>query len=235
MANPYFQFKQFTVRHDRCGMKVGTDGVLLGAWSPIGDAQFVLDIGAGSGLVALMLAQRSSARIVAVELDEAAAIQAKENIEASPWLERMEVAQGDILSFSSDILFDLIVSNPPFFDLSLQSPDQKRTRARHTEGLSYDALLRKSAELLSPRGRICLIVPADKEQKIDELAQKNRLFPIRKTYVLPKPDAQPKRLLLELSVVERPLQTDELVIELARHQYSEGYISLTRDFYLKHK
>lgn len=233
MANPYFQFKQFTVRHDRCGMKVGTDGVLLGAWSPVRSGMHVLDIGTGSGLVALMLAQRGAGSLVAVELDEHAAEQARENAAGSPFADRIKVIQSDILHFSSDKRFDLIVSNPPYFDLSLQSPDRKRTLARHTDTLSYDALIEKSAQLLVEGGCISLVVPSELEQKLDQIAGDNQLFAIHKTFVLPKPDVAPKRLLVSFSNVEGSQITDQLVVELARHHYSDEFVSLTKDFYLK--
>lgn len=233
MANPYFQFKQFTIHHDRCAMKVGTDGVLLGAWAPVGADMKVLDIGAGSGLIALMLAQRGASSVTAVELDVHAAEQARDNVASSPYADRVEVVQSDILHFHSTEQFDLIVSNPPFFDFSLQSPDQKRTMARHTDSLSYDDLLIRSAQLLSPGGKISLIVPSDVEQKLDSIAQLAGLFVFRKTYVIPKPDASPKRLLVTYSNVSGNLVSDELVIELARHQYTDDFKALTRDFYLK--
>lgn len=233
MANPYFQFKQFTIHHDRCAMKVGTDGVLLGAWAPVGAGMKVLDIGAGSGLIALMLAQRGASSVTAVELDVHAAEQARENVASSPYADRVEVVQSDILHFHATEQFDLIVSNPPFFDFSLQSPDQKRTMARHTDSLSYDDLLIKSAQLLSPAGKISLIVPSDLEQKLDSIAQLAGLFAFRKTYVIPKPYASPKRLLVTYSNVSGNLVSDELVIELARHQYTDDFKALTRDFYLK--
>ena len=233
MANPYFQFKQFTIRHDRCAMKVGTDGVLLGAWAPVKEGMRVLDVGAGSGLIALMLAQRGAASVIAVELDEDAAAQAAENVAESPFADRVEVVQSDILHFQPEQCFDLIVSNPPYFDLSLQSPDKQRTLARHTDSLSYDDLLSVSARLLNDGGLISLVVPVDVEQKLDAIAQSTALLTVRKTFVIPKPGAAPKRLLVSYSNVERELQQDELLVELARHHYSEEFISLTKAFYLK--
>ena len=133
MSNPYFQFKQFTVWHDKCAMKVGTDGVLLGAWTSVESAHRILDIGTGTGLVALMLVQRSlpDANIVALEIDEAAVGQARENIIRSPWKERVEVVQADFRKYRSSDKFDVIVSNPPYFVDSLECPDRQRTAARH--------------------------------------------------------------------------------------------------------
>src|SRR5574344_2567439 len=131
MSNSYFRFKQFSVFQERCAMKVGTDGVLLGAWAKVDAANRILDIGTGTGLVALMLAQRSTAMITAVEIDEEAAIQAEENFCQSPWANRFEVVNSDITSYETDALFDVIVSNPPYFVDSLQCPDGQRSLARH--------------------------------------------------------------------------------------------------------
>lgn len=233
MSNVGFRFKQFFVSHDRCAMKVGTDGVLLGAWSRVQQVDSVLDIGTGSGLVALMLAQRSSAHITALEIDENAAAQAAENVLNSPWSNRISVCACDFLSYHSTARFDLIVSNPPYFEHSLPSPDLHRTNARHTQCLNYESLLQHSARLLSPEGRICLILPFDKFALVEALAIRNQLFLTRTCIVRPTPDREPKRLLVEFSTVEIPLQVEELVIELTRHRYSDEYIALTKDFYLK--
>ena len=140
MPNPYFQFKQFTVRHDKCAMKVGTDGVLLGAWAPVQDVKRILDVGAGSGLISLQLAQRNpEAVITSVEIDPAAAAQAQENIQSSPWSNRMEVVCCDFRKYHPEDKFDLIVSNPPYFVDALRCPDNQRCMARHTsEHSRYD-------------------------------------------------------------------------------------------------
>lgn len=233
MPKDSFQFKQFTIFHDRCAMKVGTDGVLLGAWCPISDNDLVLEVGAGSGLVSLMLAQRSKASILGVEIDIEAASQAKGNIEKSPWSGQIGLIEADFLEYNSVQKFDLLVSNPPFFDDSLLSPSTSRSLARHTHSLSYDNLMVKAAQLLSDRGRICLIIPYDKGAKLDQLAEKNGLYKTKCVAVIPKPEALPKRLLIEYSKVESSLSITKLLIEIDRHQYSDDYIALTKDFYLK--
>lgn len=233
MPNPYFQFKQFTVWHDKCAMKVGTDGVLLGAWTNISNANSVLDIGTGTGLVALMIAQRCASEILALEIDENAVSQAIENKERSPWKERISVQHSDFKTFSCDKRFDLIVSNPPYFSDSLLSPDAKRSTARHTNGLSYYELVEGVSSLLSPKGEFSLIIPADTIDKIKEIAAVYNLYPIRQTNVLSKPDSMPKRTLVTFSFSNFICtETNELVIELSRHQYSKEYISLTKDYYL---
>ncbi len=235
MPNPYFSFKQFTVHHDRCAMKVGTDGVLLGAWADVSQARRVLDIGTGTGLIALMLAQRSAeARITAIDIDADAVGQARENVTASPWADRITVEQQDLCRYHADERFDLIVSNPPYFNDSLKCPDAQRATARHTDGLDFHTLITQTIALLTENGRFAVIIPTDGMPLFMEIALREGLHLHRRTLVRTKPDAAPKRVLLsfgrssEVETVE-----DELVVELARHEYSEEYIALTRDFYLK--
>ena len=166
MPNPYFAFKQFTVRHDRCAMKVGTDGVLLGAWTDLSHSRRILDIGTGTGLIALMLAQRCmDARITAIDLDSAAVEQAQENIQASPWKDRIEALQQDICTYHPNGTFDTIVSNPPYFIDSLKCPDGQRSTARHTDTLDADRLIGKVSELLTSDGRFSIILPAEQNAR----------------------------------------------------------------------
>lgn len=233
MPNPYFQFKQFTVWHDKCAMKVGTDGVLLGAWADVFEVGSVLDIGTGTGLVALMMAQRCGAYITAVEVDASAAEQARENISRSPWQDRIEVVQEDFRNFHPVKKFDLIVSNPPYFVGSLQCPDEQRTIARHAGNLTYWDLVGKASKLLSENGRFSLIIPTEAIESIQSFASRNGLHLQRKTYVITKPDTLPKRALLTFGSRQTGNKEDELLVELARHQYSKEYIELTKEFYLK--
>ncbi len=235
MPNPYFSFKQFTVRHDRCAMKVGTDGVLLGAWADVSAARRVLDIGTGTGLIALMIAQRcADARITAIDIDSDAVGQARENVSASPWADRIVVEQHDLNLYGTDGRFDLIVSNPPYFNDSLKCPDAQRSAARHTDGLTFHTLIERAVALLAKDGRFAVIIPTDGMSLFLEIASGHGLHLRRRTLVRTKPGAIPKRVLLsfglssEIATVE-----DELVIELERHVYSEEYIALTREFYLR--
>lgn len=234
MPQPYFQFKQFTVWHDKCAMKVGTDGVLLGAWAPVGSANRILDIGTGTGLVALMLAQRTGkASITALEIDSDASIQARENVERSPWKERVEVIQADFKQYYSPLKYDLIVSNPPYFADSLESPDQKRNCARHNGHLTYEELLKGATSLLSAQGIFTLVIPSDAAGCVAELAAKYALYPSRQLLVSTKVNDKPKRILISFTFEKQECHTEHLLTEIARHQYSEEYIRLTKDFYLK--
>lgn len=236
MANPYFQFKKFTVWHDKCAMKVGTDGVLLGAWANIEKCQRILDVGTGTGLIALMLAQRSTAILDAIDIDPDACLQAQENIAKSPFANRIQVYQSPLSEYKPDenIKYDLIVSNPPYFIDSLKCPDIKRNLARHTDTLSLPDLLRDSRKMLAPEGNIALVLPFEQRESLIDLAQKESLSPSRETHVSPLPGAIPKRLLIELSAkpTAQP-KLSYLALEIERHRYTDEFTALAKDFYLK--
>ena len=234
MPNPYFAFKQFTIRHDRCAMKVGTDGVLLGAWTDIRHARRILDIGTGTGLIALMLAQRCpEASVTALDIDADAVSQAQENIQDSLWQERVEAILQDVRTYQPQALFDTIVSNPPYFVDSLKCPDNQRNTARHTDMLDMQALLHQAGQLLTPDGRFSIVLPAEQTDALVETAGGVGLYPSRHTAVITRPGVPPKRTLMEFARQKEAFRSDELVIELERHVYSEAYIALTKDFYLK--
>lgn len=233
MANSYFTFKQFTVRHDRCAMKVGTDGVLLGAWTDVSASRRILDVGTGTGLIALMLAQRCEAFITGIDIDTEAVGQAAENIAASPWKDRVGVMQQDVCSYTPTELYDTIVSNPPFFIQSLKCPDCRRNTARHTDTLDAERLFAAAARLLRPDGCFSLILPAEQKEEVVGIAARSGFGLLRHTAVVTRPGLPPKRSLLEFRKTEGECRENELVIELSRHVYSEDYIALTRAFYLK--
>lgn len=234
MANPFFTFKQFTVFHDQCAMKVGTDGVLLGAWVQVGSTQKILDVGTGTGLIALMLAQRSTAQIDAIDIDKSAYKQACRNVLASPFAGQICVFHSSFADFSTDSKYDLIVSNPPYFSQSLKSPDEKRSKARHDDLLPLEELIAGSMPLLSEKGRIALILPVEQDQKLTDILTQNQLYRTRQTNVLPTPSGAIKRILVELSPTPNPDYAPEcLTIEIERHKYTQEYETLTRDFYLK--
>ncbi len=231
-----FKFKQFDICHDKTGMKVGTDGVLLGAWANCSAAQSILDIGAGTGLISIMLAQRNAvASIHAIEIEKEAFLQSVENVKASKWSDRIEIKHCSLQNFDSEIVsgFDLIVSNPPFFENSQKSEIEKRNLARHTQTLTFAELIGFSEKLLSNCGLLSVIIPFDSLTYFIDLATESKLFLVRKTLVKPNLYKKPKRVLLEFSKQNAQLIDTELTIELSRHVYTSQYIELTKDFYLK--
>ena len=234
--NNDFQFKQFTIRQQNAGMKVGTDGVLLGAWAPVAQVQNILDVGTGTGLITLMLAQRSSAMIHGVELEGTAYQDACLNVKASPWSHRIKITNCSIQDFALNHFktFDLIVSNPPYFVNSKKTNCKKRMVARHTDTLSYDELLNCSEQLLSKHGRICIIFPHSQLENILFEAHCIGLWEQRITLVYSKADKPAGRALLMLSRNRETCIYDQLVIHTEHsNKYTQEYINLTRDFYLK--
>lgn len=236
MSNSFFRFKQFTVFHDQCAMKVGTDGVLLGAWTDINNTESLLDVGTGSGLIALMLAQKNNlSKIHAIDIDKDAIKQAKENISNSPYSSRITCERISLEEYvkESESKFDLIVSNPPFFDNSLKSPNRQRTLARHTDSLPVNDLICQSSLLLSDNGRLSIIYPYEYKKDITLLAKKNNLHISRITNVYPTPKSEPKRILIELSRKQSDVKEENIIIEKERHIYSDEFTALAKDFYLK--
>ena len=235
-----FQFKQFTIHQDRTAMKVGTDGVLLGAWAPIhSDVTRLLDIGTGTGLISLMLAQRYPLlNITAIDIDKDSIEQATENIKNSPFAQQITTQHTSLQDYNSNENFDAIVCNPPYFVASLKCPDSARTQARHTDSLSFDDLLFHSARLLRPNGSLSVVLPVQEGNQLIKLAPKYEFLLTELVHVHPTPTSAPKRLLMHFVkqiTDDRQQSTNEshLTIEIARHQYTPEYITLTRDFYLK--
>jgi len=233
-----FQFKQFSVEQDRCAMKIGTDGVLLGAWTPIPENIFsVLDVGAGTGIIALMLAQRTTAeQIDALEIDEEAYEQAVENFENSPWGDRLFCFHAGLDEFveEPEDEYDLIISNPPFYTEDYKTENEQRDLARFADALPFKDLVEAADLLLSENGIFSVIIPYKEEEKFITLAKDFDLFPIKITRVKGTPTTEIKRSLLAFSRhFSENFSVDELVIETSRHIYTEEYIALTKDFYLK--
>lgn len=235
MGSKAFQFKKFSVSQESATHKVGTDGVLLGAWVNIrkGD-NFVLDVGTGSGLIALMLAQRAKpdARIDAVEIEADDVKQARENVARSPWPEKVSIHHSPIQQFSSETKYNLISSNPPYFANSQTPPDKKRSRARHAYQLSFPDLLESTTRLLTKTGRLAVILPYSEGLHFINLARGFKLFPIRKTLFRSRATKPVKRLLLELDFQGSPHSESEIILHAHGERWSEEYKSLTRDFYL---
>lgn len=233
-----FQFKQFTIQQDKCAMKVGTDGVLLGAWTPVVNNPFsILDIGAGTGLIALILAQRSNAeQIDAIEIDDDAYEQAVENFEESPWGDRLFCYHAGLDEFveeMEDEEYDIIVSNPPFYTENYSSGNEQRDKARFTESLPFEELIEAAAILLSENGIFSVIIPFKEEEKFKAIAAEFRLYPAKITRVKGTPETEIKRSLLAFIRQQTETVIDELIIETDRHQYTSEYTAFTKDFYLK--
>ena len=233
-----FTFKQFAIEQDRCAMKIGTDGVLLGAWAPIDNHPFsILDIGTGTGIIALMLAQRSAAQqIDALEIDEAAYEQATDNFENSPWNDRLFCFHAGLDEFieEPEEEYDLIVSNPPFYSEDYKTENESRDLARFQDAMPFEQLLEAADLLLSEHGIFAVIIPFKEEENFIAFANEFELYPLKITRVKGTPTTEIKRSLLAFSRNETTdLPIDELVIETARHVYTQEYIGLTKDFYLK--
>jgi tRNA1Val (adenine37-N6)-methyltransferase len=229
-----FRFKQFTVCDERSAMKIGTDGVLLGAWADIEGDSRILDVGTGTGLIALMLAQRNaSAEIVGVDISHEAIEEARDNFLNSPWAKRLSVTEGDVCSFESNEKFDHIVSNPPYFVDSLHSPDAVRAMARHADTLPYEALVSAAERLLMPGGRLSVVLPTECAAAFRRVAFE-RVWLSRITDVITREGEAPKRTLMEFQLSDKPLMpcADSLTIQAKDGSYTTEYRHLTAEFYL---
>ena len=216
-------------------MKVGTDGVLLGAWAQVGNARRILDIGTGTGLIALMIAQRSEAEIDAIEVDQDAAKQASENVQLSPWKGRVHIHKVSLQEFVKRVRnYDLIVTNPPFFANALKASDERRSVARHNQSLNYSDLMHAVMQMLDSRGRFCVILPPEVFQQFNDLMNSVEFFPARQTHVYSKPTLPCIRILAEFSKENSLPEINQLIIETnERHNYSSQFINLVKDYYLK--
>lgn len=233
MSNNYFKFKQFTINQSDCAMKVGTDGVLLGAWAPVKYVKQVLDVGTGTGLIALQLAQRQpKAFIDAVEIDVSAAKQAGENINASPWADRIKVICKDFREYESETKYDLIVSNPPYFVNALHCPNEQRNMARHANRLNYEWLFAKSAQLLANNGQVSIIIPSEVGELVVETAWKYGLHPRQKLLLYTKPNKPCRRWLISFALGLSVCRQSKLTIHQLDGTYTYEYQQLTQDFYL---
>lgn len=228
-----FSFKQFSIEGGECGMPVSTDGVLLGAWCHLRNAAHILDIGTGTGLLALMCAQRqANATIWALDIEESAAVTAQINAANSPWAERIHIELGDINAVTYPVPFDVIVCNPPYFNSGEQSKTQQRATARHTDSLSHLALLTRCKALISAQGRASFILPVVEGEAFIQLAQQQGWSLSRLCRVKPTEQKAENRLLIELSLQACQTEYQQLTIRDTQG-YSDDFIALTKDFYLK--
>jgi tRNA1Val (adenine37-N6)-methyltransferase len=230
-----FQFKQFSIDDSNCAMKIGTDGCLLGAWADVSEAKSILDIGTGSGVIALMLAQRSTARINAVEIDGDAFRQATENFNDSPWANRLSVTHSSIQEYikGCEKKYDLIVCCPPYFINSLKTNDKKRRLARHTDSLSFEELLSGTMRLLEPDGKFCTIIPADLVKLFSDIALIEGFFVTKITEVFPKEEAPIVRTLLQLERTRKKCARNCIsILDKEGKSYTSEYKKLTGGFYI---
>lgn len=238
MSNSNFAFKQFSIRQEKCAMKVGTDAVLLGAWAKTYGARRILDIGTGTGVIALMLAQKSGASIDAIEIDSVSCEEARENVRQSPWPDRVRVHHISLQDFAKmqDERYELIVSNPPYFNDSLPATEESRTKARHTVLLPFSDLVSGAAKLLAKDGKFCVILPPREGEKFREIAASKGLHLTRITRVKTTPEKTEKRWLMQFAFKAKQQVSDStLIIEkdnLNAQHYSDEYRELTKDYYL---
>jgi len=236
MANNYFKFKQFTIHQEHAVFKITTDSVLLGAWAGLDGARHILDIGTGTGILALMAAQRCDADIVAIEPDRTSCMQAGLNITTSPWYNRIKLINSTLQDYipENNMLFDAIITNPPFFVNSLPNPDLQKATARHSLTLSHDELITHAIRLLTSGGALHLVLPVSEAEKLISLAARNGLICQKRLNVKPAPSQPPVRVLMTLGRQKNEPEESTIIIEKGgRHHYSDDYVSLTKDFYLK--
>ena len=238
--NKPFHFKEFTIDQDKTAMKVGTDAVLLGAWCSLESyPDTILDVGSGTGLISLMMAQRSDAETIdAVEIDPNAYEQSVANFEKSDWSDRLFCYHSSFQDFSEEMKeedeeYDLIISNPPFYNDNFETNDTSRNTARFTSALSFKELLDSTSKILSDSGIFTIIIPFKEQTVFVSLAAKYRLFLNRVCSVRGTESSEIKRSMLEFSFYQKEVEETTLVIEKARHKYTQEYINLTKDFYLK--
>jgi tRNA1Val (adenine37-N6)-methyltransferase len=235
MANSFFRFKQFTINQDKCAFKVGTDGVLLGACANVTGMKRILDIGTGTGLIALILAQRCDAEIIAIEPDNDSFVQASENVRLSKWSGRIRIENCTLQNFYPDnISFDLIVSNPPYFIDSLKNPDPAKSDTRHNDSLTHSDILTGARRLLAEDGLLQLIMPYDEGNIFIAEAQEHGFYCNSILKIRPMPSSEIRRLILGFTRKRTKPAERFLTIEKGkRHEFTEEYINLTKDFYLK--
>ena len=229
-----FRFKQFEIHDEFSAMKIGTDGVLLGAWVDVAHAKRILDVGTGTGLVAIMCAQRNAcARVHGIDIVEAAATEAQQNMLHTAWHSRLSAECVDLRSYCCEVRYDHVVSNPPFFLTTLQSPDAARAMARHADTLTYDDIVSAAEQLLTPGGRLSVVLPTECAATFRRVAFE-RLWLSRIMDVVTREGESPKRTLMEFQLSDKPLmpRAETLTIQTKEGSYTPEYRHLTEEFYL---
>lgn len=234
MKQNFFQFKQFKVHHDQSSMKVGTDAVLLACLAEMGDSKQILDIGCGSGIISLICGQNSNAQILGIDIDNDSIEQAKNNFKWSPWAQKLKASCISLQDFSSSStkLFDLIISNPPFFVDSMKSGIKKRNLARHNDHLSFQDLIISSKSLLNSHGKIIIILPFTEGLELIQIATENDLYLSKQISIFPKKSKEANRLVIEFGLTKSTTSKLELIIREENNEYTKEYKELTKDFYL---
>lgn len=234
MSKPPFRFKQFSVAQGKCAMRVNTDGVLLGAWADTVSAEKILDIGTGTGVIALMMAQKStSATIDAIDIDETAYQQAKENFADSPWSQRLQAHHCALQDFAPQHKYDLIISNPPYFIDDFKADDLQKNIARHAIALSYEELINGISRLLSDRGEACIVLPTFNLLFFESLASQKNLFTIKLTEVIAVEGKEPYLVLIKLSQKKIDFSKNAIAIQNSKGEFTDEYKALAKEFYLK--
>jgi tRNA1Val (adenine37-N6)-methyltransferase len=228
-----FRFKQFSVAQDKCAMKVNTDGVLLGAWAEVSAAKSILDIGTGTGVIALMMAQRNEAIIDAIDIDEHAYQQAKENFEQSKWTTRLSAIHSSLQNFPSPKNYEAIISNPPYFIDDFKATDHQKNIARHSIALSYEDLLKGIQRLLAKEGKAFLVIPSFHKARIELLARKENLFVTKVTEVIAVKGKVHYLVLITMERMAKEIQKGDITIQEKENCFTSEYKELTKDFYLK--
>lgn len=237
MIDKPFNFKQFKVKQDRCAMKIGTDSVLLSTWTNIKNNPFsVLDIGAGTGVISLILAQRSNAQLIdAIEIEDNAYEQCVDNFEQSPWSDRLFCYHASLKDFVNEIedMYDLIICNPPFYSENYKTESKQRDLARFQDAMPFNHLLESASKLLATNGVFSVVIPFKEEDHFIALASKYDLKPSRILHVKGNPTSEIKRSCIEFTFNKNEVIIETLIIENKRHEYTQNYIDLAKDFYLK--
>ena len=240
MSNPFFKFKQFTINHDRCAMKVTTDACLFGAWcaeeirSRKNEKRSIrlLDIGTGTGLLSLLVAQKNDCLIDAIEIHKDAAQQAAENIASSPWRKNIRIHHQDVLKLSLTQPYDVIISNPPFYEREIISSDKLKNQAHHSDGIKLSELVSIIKKHLSPDGEFYLLLPFKRSKEAVNILKKENLFIQKQIVVSPSVGLSPSRLMIKGSLQPSVIKEDQIFITDEQKQYTHEFIFLLKDYYL---